>query len=306
MGKEMGNYSTSAIKEEDNISEVDDKNIIEDTSEHANEISQEENKNIPTSSLAKDIPQDVLDTDDDVKEKKTQTISIAEANDAYDINMKNQMHPKSEDVVEKARTELGQVSMQEEIHGHDVEEKTQEEIRGDGMEEKTQSISTARFANGGYETRESLTRLSTESNPDNLNVTSHMQKSPSFNLNLRTESRRETDHIPLLCKSANDSLSNKLSQNLSNSMAHDEYDHIEEKIVTMERSYSEISKSSFIGFLKDEEEEEADLLVMEQTQDNNAGLKMEMLSSTSPKGKEKSKFMSHFFTSCMCCATLPN
>ncbi|CAI8585297.1 unnamed protein product [Vicia faba] len=294
MGKEMGNNNTSAIKEEDNTSEVDNKKLVEDTSEHANQMLREENKKVPTSSLTKDIQQDVHDADGDVKGKKTQTISIAEANVAYEINLKNQMHPKAEvkNVKEKATTELGQVVMQE-------------EIRGGGVEEKTKSISTAIFANGGYETRDSVTRLSTESNPDNLNITSQMQKSPSFNLNLRTESRgEESVEIPLLCKSASDSLSNKLSQNLSNSMPHDEYDHIEEKIVTMERSYSEMSNSSFISFPK--EEAAADLLVMEHTQDNNAGSKMEVLSSTSPKGKEKGKSMSYFFTSCMCCATLPN
>ncbi|PNX93220.1 hypothetical protein L195_g016371, partial [Trifolium pratense] len=164
------------------------------------------------------------------------------------------------------------------------------------------------FANGGYETRDSVTRLSTESNPDDKNITCHMQKSPSFNLNLRIEAKQEeSDQIPLLRESANDSLSNKASLNLSNSMPHDEYDHIEEKIVTMERSYSEVSKSSFIGFLK--EEEEARLLVMEQTQDNNVGSKVEVKvvsSSTSPKGKDRRNFRSFFFTNCMCCATVPN
>ncbi|XP_058753441.1 uncharacterized protein LOC131626624 [Vicia villosa] len=294
MSKEMRNNNTSALKEEDNIREVDNTNLLEDTSDHVHEVLREENKNVPTSSLTKDIPQDVHDADDDdVRGKKTQTILIADASDAYDINMKNQMHPKGEveNVKEKAPTELGQVSMQEEIHREHVEE-------------KTQLISTAIFANGGYETRDTITRLSTESNPDNLNITSQMQKSPSFNLNLRIEPRQEeSDQIPLLCTSVNDSLSNKLSQNLSNSMPHDEDDHIEEKIVTMERSYS---KSSFIGFSKGEEKATADLLVTEQTQDNNAGSKMEVLSSTSPKGKEKHKSMSYFFTSCMSCATLPN
>lgn len=162
------------------------------------------------------------------------------------------------------------------------------------------------LANGGYETRESVTRLSTESNPDNPNITCQMQKSPSFNLNLRTESRREeSDQIPLLDKSSDDNLSNKASLNISNSMSHDEHGLIEEKIVTMERSYSEISKASFIGFLK---EEEAHVLVMEQTQDINAGSMIEVkeVSYTSPKGKEKRKSRSYFFTSCMCCATVPN
>jgi hypothetical protein len=164
------------------------------------------------------------------------------------------------------------------------------------------------FANSDYEARDSVTRLSTESNSDNPNITCQMQKSPSFNLNLRVEAKREeSDQIPLLHESANDSLSNKASENHSNSMPHDEYDHIEEKIVTMERSYSEVSKSSFIGFLK--EEEEAHLLVMEQTQDNNIGSKIEVKevsSSTSPKGKDKRNFRSFFFTNCICCATVPN
>ncbi|XP_045803169.1 dentin sialophosphoprotein-like isoform X3 [Trifolium pratense] len=180
------------------------------------------------------------------------------------------------------------------------------------VEELTTSIelssNSSLFANGGYETRDSVTRLSTESNPDDKNITCHMQKSPSFNLNLRIEAKQEeSDQIPLLRESANDSLSNKASLNLSNSMPHDEYDHIEEKIVTMERSYSEVSKSSFIGFLK--EEEEARLLVMEQTQDNNVGSKVEVKvvsSSTSPKGKDRRNFRSFFFTNCMCCATVPN
>lgn len=168
------------------------------------------------------------------------------------------------------------------------------------------SSNNSTFANGGYETRENVTRLSTESNSDNPNITCQMQKSPSFNLNLRMESRREeSDQIPLLDKSSDDSLPNKASLNISNSMSHDEYGLIEEKIVTMERSYSEISKASFIGFLK---EEEAHVLVMAQTQDINVGSKIEVkeVSSTSPKGKEKRKSRSYFFTSCMCCATVPN
>ncbi|XP_027189751.1 uncharacterized protein [Cicer arietinum] len=172
------------------------------------------------------------------------------------------------------------------------------------------------FANGGYETR-----FSTESNPDNSRISCMMQKSPSFNLDLCIEAgREELDQIPLLYESDNDNLFNKKSLNLRNSMPHDEYesDHIdqcllqsvemqvEEKIVTMERSYSEISKGEFIGLLK--EEEEAHLLVMAETQDNNDGSKMEVKeeSSSSPKGNEKRKYRSYFFTSCICCATLPN
>ncbi|XP_027935354.1 uncharacterized protein LOC114190601 isoform X2 [Vigna unguiculata] len=169
------------------------------------------------------------------------------------------------------------------------------------------------FENGGYETRESITRLSTESNPDNPNTSSQMQKSPSFNLNLRKEARPgESDKIPLLHqnKSANESFSKQTSLNLINSMPHAQYEQcmlhseempVEEKIVTMERSYSRKSKAPFIGLLK--EEEEAHLLGMSRIQENHAGTK-NTVSSTSPK-KDKRKTRSSFFSSCMCCATVP-
>ncbi|CAJ1967018.1 unnamed protein product [Sphenostylis stenocarpa] len=170
------------------------------------------------------------------------------------------------------------------------------------------------FENGGYETRDSVTRLSTESNPDNSNTSCQMQKSPSFNLNLRKEARpEESDQTPLLHqnKSANESLSKQTSLNLVNSMPHAQYEQcmlhseempVEEKIVTMERSYSKKSKAPFIGLLK--EEEEAHLLGMAQIQDNHVGTK-NTVSSTLPKPKEKRKPRSSFFCSCMCCATVP-
>ncbi|KAG2403670.1 uncharacterized protein HKW66_Vig0189570 [Vigna angularis] len=169
------------------------------------------------------------------------------------------------------------------------------------------------FENGANETKESITRPSTESNPDNPNTSSQMQQSPSFNLNLRKEARPgESDKIPLLHqnKSANESFSKQNSMNLINSMPHSQYEQcmlhseempVEEKIVTMERSYSRKSKAPFIGLLK--EEEEAHLLGMARTQDNHAGTK-NTVSSTSPK-KDKRKPRSSFFSSCMCCATVP-
>ncbi|XP_022640909.1 dentin sialophosphoprotein isoform X1 [Vigna radiata var. radiata] len=169
------------------------------------------------------------------------------------------------------------------------------------------------FENGANETKESIARPSTESNPDNPNTSSQMQKSPSFNLNLRKEARPgESDKIPLLHqnKSANESFSKQNSMNLINSMPHSQYEQcmlhseempVEEKIVTMERSYSGKSKAPFIGLLK--EEEEAHLLGMARTQDNHAGTK-NTVSSTSPK-KDKRKPRSSFFSSCMCCATVP-
>ncbi|KAK7345920.1 hypothetical protein VNO77_16536 [Canavalia gladiata] len=175
------------------------------------------------------------------------------------------------------------------------------------------------FANGGYETRDSLARFSTESNTDNPNISCQIQKSPSFNLNLRREARpEESDQTPLLHqdKFASKSLENHIGYNLINSMPHAEYNQcmlpseempVEEKIVTMERSYSKKSKAPFIGLLK-EEEEEAHLLVMPQTQHNHIGTAkiVKEVSSTSAKEKEKRKPRSFFFSSCMCCATVAN
>ncbi|XP_029127299.1 uncharacterized protein LOC114915942 isoform X2 [Cajanus cajan] len=170
------------------------------------------------------------------------------------------------------------------------------------------------FANGGYETRDSVSRLSTESNPDHPNISCQIQKSPSFNLNLRKEARpQESDQTPLLQhdKSENESLSKQTGLNLMKSMPHDEYEQcmlhseempVEEKIVTMERSYSKKSKAPFIALLK--EEEETHLLDTPQIQDNHVGTK-NAVSSTSPKRKEKRKPRSSFFSSCMCCATVP-
>ncbi|KAK7279291.1 hypothetical protein RJT34_24338 [Clitoria ternatea] len=164
------------------------------------------------------------------------------------------------------------------------------------------------FANGGYESRDSVTRLSAESNSDNPNLSCQMQKSPSFNLNLRMEARpEESDQTPLLHQdeSANESLSKiNTSLNLISPMPHPHEEMpVEEKIVMMERSYSKKCKAPFIGLLK--EEEEAHLLVMPQTHDNLAGATKEV-SSTSPKGKEKRKPRSSFFSSCMCCTTVAN
>ncbi|XP_019450674.1 PREDICTED: dentin sialophosphoprotein-like [Lupinus angustifolius] len=147
------------------------------------------------------------------------------------------------------------------------------------------------FASGGYETREMVTRFSTESESDNPNFSSLIQKSPSFNLNLQIEVRpEESDQAPL--KLEIERIPNQASLNLiNNSMPNVEYGKcmlqneevaVEEKIVTMERSYSE--KYNHSGAMKDVKE----------------------VLSTSPKGKEKRRARSSFFSTCMCCTTVAN
>ncbi|XP_054821041.1 uncharacterized protein LOC129319955 [Prosopis cineraria] len=177
-------------------------------------------------------------------------------------------------------------------------------------------LSNPVFANGAHEVMESTTRYSTESNPENPNVSCLMQKSPSFNLNLRIEvSKEESDHIPLLHqgKTATESLSNQSILNLmpcteyeQRVVQHEEEMPVEEKIVTMERSYSEKFHAPFLGLLK--EEEEAHLLVMPKKQENQAGSAKEEkeMDHNLPKGKEKRKPRPSFFSSCMCCVTLTN
>ncbi|KAK7243138.1 hypothetical protein RIF29_37925 [Crotalaria pallida] len=169
------------------------------------------------------------------------------------------------------------------------------------------------FDSGGYEPRDSVTRLSTESEYIDPNISSKMQKSPSFNLNLRTEARttEESDQATLLYqdKLANERMSNQASLTVDaeygQCMLQNEEMPVEEKIVTMERSSSEKFKAPFLGLFK---EEEAHLLVKQQTQDSHSGTKKDLkgVSSTPPKGKEMRKPRSSFFSSCMCCATVAN
>ncbi|KAI4317908.1 hypothetical protein L6164_025736 [Bauhinia variegata] len=157
--------------------------------------------------------------------------------------------------------------------------------------------SISAFSNCGYEANESITRLSTESNSDNPNVPVLIQKSPSFNLNLRIEARsEESDHMPLLNqdKTEIESLSSQTNLNIMNSNLHAENGHcmlqreetpVEEKVVTMERSYSLKSNSPFLGLLK--EDEEARLLVTSQKEVNHVGTEkaVKEIRSTSPKAE---------------------
>ncbi|KAF7806919.1 dentin sialophosphoprotein isoform X1 [Senna tora] len=151
---------------------------------------------------------------------------------------------------------------------------------------------------GSYEAMESITRSSTESNPDHPNISSLIQKSPSFNLNLRIEAKPdESDQIPLLQQS---------KTTIEPCILQQEEMPVEEKVVTMERSYSENFKAPFLGLLK--EEEEAHLLTMPK-QENHVSTVVKAVKETapaSPKGNERRKPRPSFFSSCMCCTTVIN
>lgn len=189
-----------------------------------------------------------------------------------------------------------------------------------------EKLETSQFAKDGYKAQQSMGRLSTESNPDNLNIQAQMQKSPSFDLDLRVEERsEESDQTPLLYqdKTTIDSLSSQADVSLLNSLLHDQHvkqslEHqampVEKKMITLERSDSEKSRTPFLGFLK--EDEEAHVAVTPNKQDNLAAEKKatkdlwnspsKEVGSTLPKGKQKHKRRTSLFGNCMCCASVIN
>ena len=173
----------------------------------------------------------------------------------------------------------------------------------------------------------SLERLSTDSDPDNLNIHSQMRKSPSFNIDLQNEeSESESDKTPLLYQdkapiqsspSQDDvSLGDPLRLNGCDQVL-TQYQEmplpVEEKVVKLERSDSEKSKTPFLGFLK--EDEEGHIVVTPQKHSSNGSANQketkdlwkssskEATSSNSPKTKAKRKARSSLFGNCMCCAT---
>lgn len=180
------------------------------------------------------------------------------------------------------------------------------------------------FPKGGYEAQESVGRLSTESNPDNLNIHVQMRKSPSFDLDLRIEARsEESDQTPLLYqdKITVESLSDQSDVSLQSPHLLSQCSQetlralpVEEKVIALERSDSEKSRTPFLGFLK--EDEAAHAVVTPKKQDNHAAAKKttkdlwnsptKEVASASPKGKEKHKRRTSLFGQCMCCATVIN
>ncbi|XVF28751.1 hypothetical protein REPUB_Repub15cG0057400 [Reevesia pubescens] len=183
------------------------------------------------------------------------------------------------------------------------------------------------IANGDYYQQESVGRLSTESNPDNISIHAQMRKSPSFDLDLRIDAgAEESDQIPLLYqdKTTIESFSSQTDVGDPGkpvALANTEYDKnsledealvVEEK-VTLERSDSEKSKTPFLGFLKEEEEADQMLITPKKQQNQSAAKKTTKVSankevtSTSTKGKDqKRKPRTSLFGTCMCCATVIN
>ncbi|EXC16765.1 hypothetical protein L484_013346 [Morus notabilis] len=165
----------------------------------------------------------------------------------------------------------------------------------------------------------SMERFSTDSEHDNTSVQyDQMRKSPSFSLDLQNEAKNdESDRTPLLYQDkaeiqsspSQDEISLGTPLTVNGYSTQDQAMPLEEKVVTLERSDSDKSKSPFLGFLK--EEEEAHIVVTPQKQKETKDLwrsssTKKATSSASTKGKEKRKARSYLFGNCMCCATVIN
>ncbi|XP_038686745.1 uncharacterized protein LOC119986213 isoform X1 [Tripterygium wilfordii] len=170
--------------------------------------------------------------------------------------------------------------------------------------EQNAIVETPAFAENGFKAQEGPRRFSTESKPDDLAVPAHIQKSPSFNFDIRLAAKtEESDQTPLLYHDKRNSV------RLLKPTAHSGYSQdslryqampVEEKVITLDRSDSNKSRTPFLGFEKEEEEAEANIAVTATAK------KATKVASTSPKTKEKHKRKTSLFSNCMCCATVIN
>ncbi|KAK8703856.1 hypothetical protein V6N13_047499 [Hibiscus sabdariffa] len=188
--------------------------------------------------------------------------------------------------------------------------------------EKSLTLSETKvIANGDHNNqRESVERLSIESNPDNTT----MRKSPSFDLDLRINARADdSDQTPLLYqdKTTIDSFSSQpdITEN-GETPSHSQYESMaaQGKDVKLERSDSEKSKTPFLGFKKEDEEADINnnnnMLMNPKKQDDQSATKktttpkvsvsVKAVMSGTTKGKVKRKPRASLFGTCMCCATV--
>ncbi|KAK8623742.1 hypothetical protein V6N13_065105 [Hibiscus sabdariffa] len=195
-----------------------------------------------------------------------------------------------------------------------------------GAEKPLTLSETKAVANGDdHNQLECVGRLSMESNPDNTT----MPKSPSFDLDLRIDARaEESDQTPLLYqdKTTINSFSSqpdvtdheKPVADTENGETPSLYESIaaQENGVTLERSDSEKSKTPFLGFLKEDEEADNNMLMKPMKQDDQSTTKettaskdsvsVKVVTSGTTKGKVKRKPRASLFGTCMCCATVMN
>ncbi|XP_065863204.1 uncharacterized protein [Euphorbia lathyris] len=161
--------------------------------------------------------------------------------------------------------------------------------------EKKETCISERVAN---EEQESVGRFSIESIPD---PRAEMRKSPSFGIDLRIEARREeSDHTPLLDQNMNtneDDVSLQSTLEYNQQLLKDQPLPPEEKVITLERSDSEKSRTPF---LEQHDSAEKDTKDPRNLQSSSKG------TPVASKSKNKHKRRSSLFTNCMCCTTVMN
>ncbi|KAK8548593.1 hypothetical protein V6N13_054622 [Hibiscus sabdariffa] len=158
--------------------------------------------------------------------------------------------------------------------------------------EKSLTLSETKvIANGDHNNqRESVERLSIQSNPDNTT----MRKSPSFDLDLRIDARADdSDQTPLLYQ-----------------------DKTTIGSFSSQPDITEKSKTPFLGFKKEDEEADNNnnMLMNPKKQDDQSATKktttpkvsvsVKAVMSGKTKGKVKRKPRASLFGTCMCCATV--
>ncbi|KAM0985321.1 hypothetical protein ACFX2C_012605 [Malus domestica] len=212
----------------------------------------------------------------------------------------------------------------------EAEAEAETKIPASQSNEQCEKVETSESVNCDFETQENVGRSSTESDVDNLNVHARIQKSPSFSLDLQNEARTEESDSPPLLYHDKAAIEGSTSQDdgvtlgscieyTGSEQGVSQYQAmlVEEKVITLEPSNSEKSNTSFLGFLK--EEEEARIVVTPHEDDNRSTAEdstKNLLEShtkeaardptTSSKGKAKRRQRSSLFTNCMCCATVIN
>ncbi|KAM7280793.1 hypothetical protein ACFE04_007927 [Oxalis oulophora] len=160
------------------------------------------------------------------------------------------------------------------------------------------------------EFQECASRFSNDSNPSSLNSQIQMRKSPSFDIDLRIE---ESELI-YQDKAAIESKSSLTDVTLGNQVARtkcgqDQLQYeampVEEKVITLEKSDYEKSRTPFLRCKK---EKESNDIVMPQKQEiNSSGKDNEAESTSANRSAEKHKRRSPlFFGTCLCCATVIN
>ncbi|XP_048428308.1 uncharacterized protein LOC125471663 [Pyrus x bretschneideri] len=211
-----------------------------------------------------------------------------------------------------------------------AEAEAETKIPASQSNEQCEKVETSESVSCDFETQENVGRSSTESDVDNLNVRARIQKSPSFSLDLQNEARTEESDSPPLLYHDKAAIEGSTSQGddvtLGSCIKYTGYEQgvsqyqampVEEKVITLETSNSEKSNTSFLGFLK--EEEEAGIVVTPHEDDNRSTAEdstKNLLEShtkeaardptTSSKGKARRRQRSSLFTNCMCCATVIN